>query len=66
MFNIITTTQQVATILMFDIRFSGFWPLSFNVFINVLYYFLDGVCHNAYADNEQQQSKVTYPVCQNE
>ena len=66
MFYIITTTQRVATILMFDIRFSGFWPLSFNVFINVLYYFMDGVCHNAYADNEQQQSKVTYPVCQNE
>ena len=33
MFYIITTTQRVATILMFDFRFSGFWPLSFNVFI---------------------------------
>ena len=27
---------------------------------------MDGVCHTAYADNEQQQSKVTYPVCQPE
>ena len=67
MFYIITTIQRVATILMFDIPFSGSWSLSFNVFINVRYYFMDGVCHNAYAvDHEQQQSKVTYPVCQNE
>ena len=27
---------------------------------------MDGVCHTAYGDNEQQQSKVTYPVCQPE
>ena len=37
-------------------------PLFFNVFMNDLFYFLNGVCINAYADDEQIYASDTDPV----
>ena len=37
-------------------------PLFFNVFMNDLFYFLNGVCINAYADDEQIYASDKDPV----